>query len=338
MSDAAGGGATAEVATTARLHLGFLDLEGALGRRFGSVGLSLDQPATVLRLAHADTDGAATDRVDGPDGARALAMLGTARAALGIGAAHRLQVRSAMPAHAGLGSGTQLALAVAAALRRLHGLPADTRADARSLGRGRRSGVGIGLFDQGGLVVDGGPGAGGALPPILARLPVPDGWRVILVLDRAGAGLSGAGETAAFAQLPPMPATDPGALCRLVLMQLLPALAEADLPRFGDALTRMQERLGDHFAPAQGGSRFSSRPVGAAVAALGARGATGLGQTSWGPTGFAFVAGDTAARRLADELAACQEFRGLDFQVCRTLNRAASVAMVGPDREGPAFV
>ena len=32
----------------ARLHLGFLDLEGGLGRRFGSVGLTLDDLATKI--------------------------------------------------------------------------------------------------------------------------------------------------------------------------------------------------------------------------------------------------------------------------------------------------
>ena len=52
-----------------------------------------------------------------------------------------------------LGSGTQLALAVAAALRALHGYPLDPREDAVLLDRGARSGIGIGIFEQGGLVV-----------------------------------------------------------------------------------------------------------------------------------------------------------------------------------------
>ena len=47
---------------------------------------------------------------------------------------------------------------VAAALRRLHDLPLDAPGDAVRLDRGTRSGVGIGLFEHGGLVVDGGHG------------------------------------------------------------------------------------------------------------------------------------------------------------------------------------
>ncbi|TJV01967.1 MAG: GHMP kinase, partial [Mesorhizobium sp.] len=31
----------------ARLHLGFLDLNGDTGRRFGSVGLPLSEPETI---------------------------------------------------------------------------------------------------------------------------------------------------------------------------------------------------------------------------------------------------------------------------------------------------
>ena len=41
------------VAVAARLHLGFLDLNGGLGRRFGSLGLALDAPETVLELSRA---------------------------------------------------------------------------------------------------------------------------------------------------------------------------------------------------------------------------------------------------------------------------------------------
>lgn len=315
-------GAAVEVSTTARLHLGFLDPDGSLGRRFGSVGMLLDGPRTRLRLWRDDADSA-----EGPDAARGLAMVRRLADALGLPGQYRLTVADAVPPHAGLGSGTQMALAAASALRHLHGLDPDPRADAAILGRGRRSGVGIGLFSQGGLVVDGGPSPSGALPPVLVRLPVPDSWRVILVTQRASEGLSGAQEVAAFAALPPMPEALVGLMCRLVLMQLLPAVAEADLPRFGDALTRMQVILGDYFAPAQGGGRFTSATVGAAVAALGAGGAVGLGQTSWGPTGFAFVDGADEADELAAVARADPRGRGLDFTVCRTLNRGASVTL-----------
>ena len=38
------------VSAPARLHLGFVDLNGSLGRKYGSIGLAVDQPATVLTI------------------------------------------------------------------------------------------------------------------------------------------------------------------------------------------------------------------------------------------------------------------------------------------------
>ena len=309
-----------EVASTARLHLGFLDLNFSLGRRFGSIGMLLDGPKTnlVLRRASETT-------VTGPERERAARALTLTVEHLGLPGGHAVDIARAMPAHAGLGSGTQLALSVAAAVRRLHGIAPDPRGDAARLGRGARSGVGVALFEQGGLVVDGGQGENGAVPPLLARLAVPEEWRVLLLLDSAGEGLSGARERAAFATLPPMAAEAAGAICRLVLMQALPALAEADLPRFGDAITQVQERLGNYFAPTQGG-RFTSPRVAAALAALRRLGSPGVGQSSWGPTGFAFAWDEAEAGRLRDALLADSIAAGLDIQVRRPLNRGARIS------------
>lgn len=309
------------VSCTARLHMGFLDLNGGLGRRFGSIGLALDAPRTRVTIRRAAETGAS-----GPERARAGRYLEKMAAHLGLPGGHALTVEAAMPPHSGLGSGTQLALAVAAALRRLHGMPLDPGADALLLGRGGRSGIGIALFREGGLVVDGGlPAAvAAAPPPVLARLAVPPDWRILLVLDRKREGLSGGREVDAFAALAPMTAEASAEICRLVLIGALPGAAEDDLDRFGAAITRVQEIVGDHFAPAQGG-RFTSPAVAAALDTLRAEGATGIGQSSWGPTGFAFARGDGAAQRLRDRLAGRCAEKGLDFIVCRGLNRPAAV-------------
>ena len=315
------GGRRVEVTGTARLHLGFLDLNFALGRRFGSVGLSLDTPCTQLTLARAEAT-----RIDGPEQTRAERHLTTLVRALSLSGGHVLRIERAIQAHAGLGSGTQLALAIAVALRALHGLPAAPVADAVLLGRGARSGIGIGLFQHGGLVLDGGKGAGAGPPPILARLRVPEAWRVLLLVERTHQGLSGREEVEAFAALPPMAATAAGELCRLTVMQMLPAAAEGDLPAFGAAVTRMQEIVGDYFAPAQG-SRVTSPRVASALARLAALGATGLGQSSWGPTGFAFLDGEQAAVHAAATLAADAAGAGLDIMICRGLNRGAIVTL-----------
>jgi beta-RFAP synthase len=325
-------GASVTVCCSARLHLGFFDLQGGLGRRFGSLGLSLDQPLTRLTVRRSETT-----KVTGPEQERVARYLtlmcdqlicdqagGRDREALHGHCA--VQVHQAIPPHSGLGSGTQIALAVATALRRLHGRPDDHAGDAALLGRGARSGIGIGLFSQGGLVVDGGKGPLAEPPPLLMRAAVPEAWRVLLVLDRDRQGLSGAQERAAFAALGPMDAAVSGAICRLVLMQALPALAEHDFSAFGAAISAIQAHVGDYFAPCQGG-RFTSPRVAAALALLAAAGASGIGQSSWGPTGFAFAASDHEAQRLAEVLHRSDAMNGLDLLICRVLNRGASVMM-----------
>jgi beta-ribofuranosylaminobenzene 5'-phosphate synthase len=307
------------VSTTARLHLGFLDPGGENGR-FGSIGLSLDAPRTVLHLRHAEGL-----RVHGAERERSLAYLSRFLAAHGIAPAHDLLIESVIPAHAGLGSGTQLAIAIGAALRRLHGMPPDPRADAALTERGLRSGIGIALFAEGGFVVDGGAPPNGDPPHSIARLPVPENWRAIVLLDPAMSGLSGDRERDAFAALAASRRASE-ATCRLVMLSILPALAESDLARFGEGVSQVQALMGDHFAPAQGGSRFMSARVGDAVAALGRAGAVGLGQSSWGPTGFAFALAEDVDRIIAS-VSRSGAARGLDMQVRHELNRGASVSM-----------
>src|SRR5262249_11241621 len=179
--------ADVSVSAPARLHLGFLDLNGGLGRRFGSLGLAISNPRTRLSVGLARRT-----EIVGPDAERVRLHVETPRRAPDLGGAHRVAVEEAIPAHAGLGSGTQLALAVAAALRRLHGLPLDARGDAVRLRRGARSGVGIGLFERGGVVVDGGHGAMTDVAPIISRIALPEHWRILIVLDPTQRGLNGA--------------------------------------------------------------------------------------------------------------------------------------------------
>jgi beta-ribofuranosylaminobenzene 5'-phosphate synthase len=315
--------AKVSVAATARLHLGFLDMNGGLGRKFGGLGLALDAPTTRLTLARAPQNS-----VEGPESARAMQLLARAQAALTPGAAHALTIHEAIPAHSGFGSGTQLALAVAAALRRLEDLPHDAAADAALMSRGARSGLGAGLFVTGGVVIDGGRGAQTLTPPVIARAEFPEAWRVLLICDPTCVGLHGADEREAFVALPPSGAVESGELCRLALMQALPALAERELAPFGAAVARIQEIVGDYFAPRQGGRRFASPKVEAAVQRLMREGATGGGQTSWGPTGFAFVESEAAARAIVARLEAEARADGLAISIHEGLNRGAKIDAV----------
>jgi len=309
------------VEAPARLHLGFVDPSGGSGRRFGSIGLTLDGMRTRVRAERAE-------RVEavGPQSGRVLRALDLLREATGVRPGVRITVEEAIPEHAGLGSGTQLTLAVGAAFARVFALALAPRDIAGILDRGARSGIGIGAFERGGFLVDGGRGANHAPPPITSRLEFPDAWRVVLILHPAAHGLHGVAEKTAFRSLAPFPEARVAHLCRLVMMSLLPALAESDLFEFGRAVNELQRIVGDHFAPAQGG-RFSSSTVSAALSRLEAEGITCVGQSSWGPTGFAVVESEAIAWKAVARLEKQFAGSGLEFQVCPGRNRGGEIEL-----------
>jgi beta-RFAP synthase len=292
---------TVRVEAPARLHMGMLDAAGDGPRKFGGLGVGVSRPAVVVEASASDELTA-----EGPDADRALAVAQRCRDALGYVGGARLRVLEAIPPHVGLGSGTKLALAVAAALSALAGQSPDPAAMARTAGRGARSAVGLWTFALGGFVVEGGVRPGVARPaPLLMRHAMPDEWRCVLVIPGAEPGLSGGAEEAAFADMRPDP--DRAAqIAQVALTALLPALVERDLGEFGTALSRLQRLVGDSFASAQGGT-FHPR-AGALVDALLRLGAAGAGQSSWGPAVYGVVGseehGHELARRLEGELGA----------------------------------
>jgi len=280
------------VEVPARLHLGMLAVAGDGARRFGGLGVSVSRPAVVLEAQAADELS-----VEGAQAERALTFARRCRDALGLPGGAHLRMAEAIPPHVGLGSGTKLALAVGQALFALHGRSVDAPTLAQAAGRAARSAVGLWTFALGGLVVEGGARQGAERPaPLLVRHAMPDEWRIVLVVPRAEPGLSGVAEAEAFGRLVPS-AGRSAAIAQLVLTSLLPALVERDLDEFGGALTRVQQLVGDAFAPAQGG-RFHPR-AGPLVEALLRGGAAGAGQSSWGPAVYGIVGSEAAGRELA---------------------------------------
>jgi beta-RFAP synthase len=285
------------VEAPARLHFGILDLRGRLGRRFGGLGAAIPQPSLLLE-ARAGPDLEA----EGPDSERALEFARRFLDFHQLTSGARLLLRRTIPSHAGLGSGTQLGLAVARALAGLNGLSSDPVELARATGRGKRSAIGTWTFALGGFIVEGGRRPGSDQPaPLLARFPIPKSWRCVVAVPAGGRGLSGEAEARAFEKLPPPPDREVERVSHLVLMQLLPALVEADLPSFGDALSAVQHITGAWFAAEQGGV-FAPGPTGKLVSDMAAWGAAGVGQSSWGPTAYGLVESPDAAAELANRV------------------------------------
>lgn len=306
------------VHATARLHLGFLDLSGSLGRRFGSLGVSLENPALDLEISNS-----LGLSVSGPEPERLAAAVRAAASYLGTPDHVAVKLREAVPSHAGFGSGTQLSLSVAAGLARLFGRAFHVESAAGALDRGNRSGVGLAAFGSGGFIVDGGRDTTDRPPPILARHDFPPAWRFLLILDDRLQGVHGNAETSAFRALPPFPEELAQRLCRLALMQVLPALVLADFQPFSRGIGEIQRVVGGFFAPFQGGGHYTSPAVGRAIADLEAVGVEGVGQSSWGPTGFAIFPSSEEAEHASSRLRVAHP--DLRFLVVGARNRGAEL-------------
>jgi len=322
---------TVVVSTGARLHFGLFGVRAESGRRYGGAGLMVDQPGTTLRVSTARRDeivalapALAADRLAGRIGEWRDRF--RAAAADRAAAPVRIVVERAIPAHRGFGSGTQTALALGTALAGVWGwTETPVESIARCLGRGGRSTIGTMGFATGGFLVDAGHAPlDQADRPAVTRYDLPIDWRVILVEPASEPGISGEAESRAFGQLPSMPAELTDRLCRLLLLDVLPALSAGRVEAFSRALAEYGRTVGRYFAPAQG-DVFASPAVARLDADLVAAGHAGLVQTSWGPAAVAFAASDADARTLAAEVVARGRPLGVTATVVAPLRSGAAI-------------
>jgi predicted sugar kinase len=303
-------------------------------RSFGGVGVMVDRPSVHVRLRRA-----ARIEARGPHAERVVGFARSCATAWRLGdVGCGIEVVASPPSHVGLGSGTQLGLAVAAGMRHLfamgaeaHVAPAtphpvqddltatdhdwlfdirDAMEFARAAGRGRRSCVGVYGFSRGGLIVEAGrtirPGESDddvtrEFSPMVARVRLPSPWRCVLLIARDAAGLSGEAERAAFGRLPPVPHEVTTELSRIALLDLLPAAVEGKFIEFSLAVRNYGAMAGAPFAP-----ESRKLPYAKATAdlldLLTELGAPGCTQSSWGPAVMACCETLDKAGGLVDRL------------------------------------
>ncbi|PVX25412.1 MAG: kinase [Candidatus Bathyarchaeum sp.] len=314
------------VKTPARLHFGLIDMNGDMNRFFGGLGVGIDRPNVVLEAEHSESFCVTGEKTE-----LTTSLAKRFLKAYNINGNIKIDVKQTIPEHTGLGSGTQLALAVATALAKLFQITAPTQQLSLDMGRMKRTGVGTAIFEHGGFVVDGGKRMNqgvivpNVFPPLIFRQPFPEDWKFVVAVPDAKKGLAKTEEKNAFAQVPSMPAELVGKICRLIMMKLLPALVDCDIECFGDALTTIQVVVGDYFADVQGGT-FSSSAATAGIDFMKTCGAYGVGQSSWGPAVYGLVQGETQATKLHSEVEAfLQDNGGGQVFVANPNNQGATV-------------
>jgi beta-ribofuranosylaminobenzene 5'-phosphate synthase len=300
-----------------RIHLTLIEVHGGLGRVDGSVGLALEEPRLLLEASLSSRC-----RVRGGEPwAEEVACDVAGRVLEGIRAQSpaAFTIREGVPRHAGLGSGTQLALSVGRALAVLHGREVPVRDLAQMAGRGGTSGIGTAAFEHGGFLVDGGhsfgPGrekqdfrpssssAGIPPAPVIARHDFPEDWKVILAVPRTARGASGGREREIFRTHCPVDPGEVQAVCREVLVRMLPGIADRDLDLFAASVNRIQE-LGFKRVEVS----LQDQAIRDLLPAMRAAGASCAGLSSFGPAVYAIT--DTGAREV--EQAARSTMRGME--------------------------
>jgi beta-RFAP synthase len=303
--------ASFSVSTGSRLHFGLLacgDIRPGGVRQFGGAGMMIDDPGVTLQAVSDQGDGVVIDPefessvVAAADIERVVGWLADVRGSETHLGGCRIEIRGTIPAHSGLGSGTQLALATARAAAGLWDMPSTSVELAGRVGRGLRSGIGIHGFEHGGFLVDAGSRKESEIAPLVSRVDVPSGWRIVLAGPESGEGVSGAVEREAFACLGGMSEVTTGELTRLLFQSVLPGLCEADIEETGEGLYEFGRLVGESFASVQGGSYWNPQMSSLVEWARGA-GIRGVGQSSWGPTIWMLVPDAGVAESLSADVA-----------------------------------
>ncbi len=315
------------IKTPARLHLGLIDLNGDLGRMFGGLGVGIDHPNVIIEAEQ--SQGLS---IEGQEIELVNALANRFFNVYHIQPNVHINVKEAILPHVGLGSGTQLSLAVAVALAKLSNVQASVQEITFAMNRARRTGVGTAIFQHGGFVVDGGraiiePEAPAKFPPLIYRQPFPKEWRFIVAIPNLIQGLSNSQENHAFDRLTKMRADEVGKICRLTMLKLLPALAEVDIKNFGEALTSIQEVIGGYFAQVQGG-KFTRADVEDSIEFLKEIGAYGVGQSSWGPALYGVIKQEDSEQALEKVKAYLDKNAGGEAFIAKANNKGATIKLV----------
>lgn len=238
------------VRTPARIHVTLIDLNGCVGRVDGGAGFAIDPGMVVVVREAEETKVEISFSSNARTGIHEVKeLVERAKNVANLFGSFEVRIERAYRPHCGLGSGTQLSLAVAKACSLLRGENRSIRELAELVGRGGTSGIGVAAFEYGGFIVDGGhsrkvktsfaPSSASKAPPppVIARLDFP--WKTAVVVPELS-GFSGKREVDLFRSYCPIPIEEVREVSHVVLMKILPSIAERDLDSFNEGVRIIQ--------------------------------------------------------------------------------------------------
>ncbi|MHA1651604.1 MAG: beta-ribofuranosylaminobenzene 5'-phosphate synthase [Candidatus Helarchaeota archaeon] len=303
-----------KIVTPCRLHFGLIDLNGQIGRIDGGLGVALNEPNVII---DAEKNKSTTYNLEihnspGYSHAEIEELTRNLIKLLNIDDNVFLQITSNIPAHVGLGSKTQLSLAISKALCLLNNIEKTPYELARLTSRAGTSRIGLTAFERGGFIVDGGhsfgkgqqketylPSSASKAPPapVLYWEPVPEDWYFVVTIPHIKRGAHGSEEIDIFQTNCPIALNDVKTICHIILMKILPSMKEKRIESFGQGIYELQS-IGFKKIEVE----LQDEIVSQLIKFCRENGAAGSGMSSFGPTVFAIIKGLSNAQKLRQKI------------------------------------
>jgi beta-ribofuranosylaminobenzene 5'-phosphate synthase len=236
-----------------RIHISLADMGFASIRAFGGIGFSIEQPVTVFQFEQCrriEVGGLETLDDEGrADLVQVIERMRNDQGDLNFRAA----LKAAPPQHVGFGSKTALALALIAGTNAFRSVGWSIEQMQKLSGRGAASGVGIHSFFTGGVIWDAGHTVNAAkpllpsgsttvtgIPPLAARIPFPDAWRVMLIVP-AERPMTAQQEIDFFVENAPVPKVEALSTMAALYHGVLPAILLKDYGALKSALAEVHQ-------------------------------------------------------------------------------------------------
>jgi beta-ribofuranosylaminobenzene 5'-phosphate synthase len=332
-----------KITTPCRIHLSLIDENGYTGRVDGGIGLMLDRPNIVFEASNSAKEfkiEAHKYYRESIEVINEIASKVFKRYNISNKNFH-FNLKRYFPSHVGLGSKTQLSLAIATAITKLKSITHLTNEDITKLvERGGTSGIGWRGFNTGGFILDGGHDFGqgkeketflpssasiSANPALtIFRYNIPEHWRFVLVIPNVKKGAFGDEEISVFQNYAPIPRNEVNEVSHQVIMKILPGIIKADLECFGEGLKRIQS-IG--FKKIEIGLQHDK--VKELIKFFDDYGLKAYGMSSFGPSVVGIVESDLEAETLLREIQKNQKNVGGHIYICKPNNTGAKIEFIG---------
>lgn len=330
------------ITTPCRIHLSLIDENGYTGRVDGGIGLMLDRPNVVFEASNSAEEFQIEAHKYYRESIEVINEIAS-RVFKTFNINNKnfhFNLKRYFPSHVGLGSKTQLSLAIITAITKLKSIDhLSTEYLTQLVDRGGTSGIGWRGFETGGFILDGGheygkgkekesflpSSASSTSNPALtiSRHNIPNNWRFVLVIPNVKKGAYGDEEIRVFQEYAPIPKIEVNEVSHLIIMKILPGILKNDLKCFGEGLKRIQS-IG--FKRIE--INLQHQIVKDLLGFFEDYGLKAYGMSSFGPSVVGVVESDSEAEELLKVVQKNQKNGGGHIYICKPNNSGAKIEYI----------